>query len=159
MSATMRNTALAALGGAVVAGRVIAARRGRWSAGVRRTRADRSRWHGVTIALPIDRVSPGGQPPAPLADLGDEIEVQIRPAPGDKGTEILARPRGADVRTVLARRRGADVRTVRRVLRETKSILETGEVLRPHGPPTTEKTLLNRPLEYATRHGREEGTL
>jgi hypothetical protein len=38
-------------------------------------------------------------------------------------------------------------------------MLETGETLRPDAPSTTERTLLNRPLEHVTRHGREEGRL
>jgi hypothetical protein len=49
------------------------------------------RWHAITVNLPPEDVSQGGQLPGPLAELGDRIEVQIRPAPGDRGTEIHAR--------------------------------------------------------------------
>src|SRR6185503_663343 len=31
--------------------------------------------------------------PAPLAEFGDRIEVRVRPAAGDKGTELAARRR------------------------------------------------------------------
>ena len=107
------------------------------------------RWHVTTVALPIDKVTPNGRPLQPLAELDDAAEIQIRSAPGDKGTEIAVRAHN-----------GRDsARAVRRALREAKSVLEAGEVLRPDSPPTTERTLLSRPLEYATRHGREEGLL
>jgi len=61
---------------------------------------------------------------------------------------------------VTARLTGRDPRwAVRRALREAKCLLETGEILGPDQPPTTRRTLFNRPLELATRHGREEGLL
>jgi hypothetical protein len=101
--------------------------------------------------------------PEPLAELGDTVEVELRTAPGGRGTEIAVRPRNGEpsgAGAVAARLRGDDPRwAVRRALRETRSLLETGEVLHPSQPPTTERTPLNRPLEYATRHGREEGRL
>ena len=36
---------------------------------------------------------PNGQVPGPLAALGDLVEVQVRPAPGGKGSELAARLR------------------------------------------------------------------
>ncbi|MFD0747313.1 hypothetical protein ACFQ1L_40045 [Phytohabitans flavus] len=48
---------------------------------------------------------------------------------------------------------------MRRALREAKSIIETGEVLKPDTQTSTRRTVVNRPLEYASRHGREEGLL
>lgn len=90
------------------------------------------RWLGVTINLPREEVMPNGAPPEPLTRL--DVEVRAEDAPGDRGTELYARPRRAVPKgpaAVLARLRGSDPRQkVRRALREAKSILETGEVLR-----------------------------
>jgi hypothetical protein len=89
----------------------------------------------VTIYRRPDEVVPDGRLPEPLARLGDAIEVQVREAPGDRGTELGARlstsmPIGVD--QVLARLGGEDPRlAVRRALRESKCLIETGEVLRP----------------------------
>jgi hypothetical protein len=149
MTWTRRGAALAAAtGGALVAGRAIATRRNRqWRTAPGGWANDSTRWHAVTVLVGLDEAMPDGRPPDPLAALGDDLEVRMRPAPGDRGTELAARPLGGDVGRV------------RRALRETKSLLETGEVLLPDAPPTTERTLLNRPLEHVTRHAREEGTL
>ncbi|SDY80385.1 hypothetical protein SAMN05444365_103532 [Micromonospora pattaloongensis] len=122
-----------------------------------------SRWHVVTINRPIDQVAPGGGIPEPLAQLGDAVEVQLRPAPGGRGTELAVRLRhgeSAGVAGGAARISGTDPRrAVRAALRQAKQVAETGEVLSPDAPPTARETLLNSPLEYATRHGREEGRL
>jgi uncharacterized membrane protein len=121
------------------------------------------RWHAVTINKPPAEVAPDGVLPEPLRRLGDSVEVRFNEAPGDRGTEVYARLRGgepAGPASLIARLTEDDPRwAVRRALREAKQILETGEVLRAHEPPTTRRTLRNRPLEYATRHGREEGRL
>ena len=106
----------------------------------------KDRWHAATVNLPPERVSDDGSAPPPLRDMAG-IEVRMQKAPADKGTEIYVRSTGADV---------ADVR---RALREAKSLLETGDVLLPAGPPTTEPTPLNTPIRTATAHGREEGRL
>ena len=141
----------AAAGGVVAARRVIAGRRSGGLIPTAIAGADRpDRWHVVTVYLPMEEVAPEGRlRPGPLTELGDGVELAVRPAPGDRGTEIAARPLGG----------GAEVGEVRRALRETKSLLECGEVVLPSGPPTTERTLRSRPLEHATKHGREEGTL
>ena len=109
--------------------------------------AGADRWHVVTVNLPPERVSPDGLAPVPLRDLPD-VEVRMQKAPADKGTEIAVK--GA---------KGADVGTLRRALREAKSLLETGEVLLPSGPPTSQPTPLTAPLRAVTAHGREEGRL
>ena len=127
----------AVAGGAVAARRVAAARR-----------PEPARWHAVTVYRPIDEVAPGGELPQPLRELGDGVEVVVRLAPGDRGTEIAARPQ-----------EGQDAGPVRRALREARSLLETGQVMRPDRPSTTRRTLLNRPMEHVTRHGREGGLL
>ena len=110
----------------------------------------KDRWHAATVNLPPERVSDDGAAPPPLRDMGG-IEVRMQKAPGDKGTEIYVRSTGGSG--------SPDVGEVRRALREAKSLLETGEVLLPAGPPTTEPTLLNKPIRTATEHAREEGRL
>ena len=120
-------------------------------AAVRRLRAGAGhddRWHVLTINRPSLRTVP-----EPLAELGDEIEVRLREAPGGRGTEVAARLTGTGKPDREALRR------LRTALREARQLVETGEVLRPDSPPTTHRTLLSRPLELATRHGRGEGLL
>jgi hypothetical protein len=143
---------------AVAAAAVVARlRRARGCAG-RTTAGDR--WHSVTIYRSPEEV---GSLPEALAALGTSIEVRVRPAAGGRGTELAARiaeelPTGLGK---VAAKLGDDdpVRRLRRALREAKQVAEIGEVLLPDRPPTTERTLTSRPLEYATRHGREEGRL
>jgi len=61
---------------------------------------------------------------------------------------------------VAARAAGNDPRQdLRAALRQSKQLLETGEVLRPDEPPTTRRTLWNLPLELATRRAGGEGRL
>lgn len=135
--------ALAAVG-------VLVARRRRAHRTGPRPRADR--WHAVTVNRPpADVGAPAGPWPAPLARLGRRIEVDARPAPGGRGTELRAR----------ARRRPDDDLDgrIRDALRRSRSLVETGVVLSADRPGTTERTLLNRPLEAAIRRGREEGRL
>jgi len=48
---------------------------------------------------------------------------------------------------------------IRRALRESRQLIEVGEVLRPDRPPTTRKTLTSRPWEFLTTHGRDGGRL
>jgi hypothetical protein len=132
-------TAGAAAAGAVTAQRIVAARR---SSG-----ADDGRRHVITVNRPFDEVGEGPLP-GPLAALGGGIEVGRRPAPGGRGTEIAARARSGAVAAG----------EIRRALRESRSELEVGYVLRPGGP-TTEPTALNKPLRAATAHGREGGLL
>ena len=86
---------------------------------------DVGRWRVVTIAGTASDIAPEGLPPA-LAKLGSDIEVEIRPAPKDWGTEVA-------VRWVGPRKpaSGEDPETlVRRSLREVKQLAEVGEVLR-----------------------------
>lgn len=62
------------------------------------------RWHVVTVNRPPEEVSSEGRLPDPLAELGDKIEVQTRPAPGDRGTELAARLLGHRLRSMLVLR-------------------------------------------------------
>ena len=128
------------------------------------------RWHSVTVNRPLRRpqsppeeVAPEGRLPEPLAELGDAVEVRLRQAPGDRGTEVAARLRDgapAGPGGVVARAAGTDPRQdLRSALRRAKQLLETGEVLSPDQPPTTRRTLRNLPLELAGRRAGGEGRL
>jgi hypothetical protein len=133
----------------------------------RRTKAraerEASRWLMVTINRRPEEVVPDGQLPEPLARLGESIEVQVREAPGDRGTELGARPLmpvSTGIEEVMARLGGEDPRhVVRRALRESKCLIETGEVLRPDEPPTTRPTPTGRLLDLATQRAGGEGRL
>ena len=125
----------------------------------------RSRWRSVTINRSQEEVMPAGRVPGPLAALGDLVEVQVRPAPGDKGTELAARlrvPEPTGPRAALAAFGGDDPRQqVRSALRQAKHLIEVGEVLRvdpaPHGHrPATPGGAL---VEAATRRAGGEGVL
>ena len=87
------------------------------------------RWRGVTVLCPPEQIGTGTGLPAPLAALGDRLEVRTSVAPGDRGTELAARFRDRPTDDDLGRLRAA--------LRETKQLIEVGEVLRvdpaPHG--------------------------
>jgi hypothetical protein len=80
--------------------------------------------------------------PAPLAELGDRVEVRVQPAPGGKGAELAARLRDRPSSgSALDRLRGADPQAeVRSALRQAKQLVEVGEVLAvdptPHGKRT-----------------------
>ena len=102
------------------------------------------RTHVVTVNLPLDRVAPDGQPPAALRELPD-VHVDVRPAPGNKGTELAVT--------------GEDHDAIRTALRDTKAILEVGEVVQPAAKGSAEPTLLNAPLRAATAHAKEGGRL
>ena len=105
--------------------------------------------HSLTVHRPLTEVE-AAPLPGPLGEIASDVEVRLRAAPGDRGTEISVRiPESSSV----------DSGTVRRALRETRSLLEVGDVLRPDAPSTTVPTLLNRPLRAVTRRGREGGLL
>jgi len=113
-------------------------------------RNDPRRWHAVTVACPPQEVE--ARRDTPLAALGDGVEVQVRPAPGDRGTEIAARLASADA--------GTDrVEALRTALRETRQVLEVGWVLHPDRPGTTRATPLNGLLRTATARGKGAGRL
>jgi hypothetical protein len=99
----------------------------------------RDGWLGVTVLRPADELSPGGERPEPLRRFGDRIEVRVQSAPGDRGTELYARPvdRPADS-GLTGRLTGTDaLADLRRALREAKSLAECGEVVQPDEPSTT----------------------
>ncbi|RJK97952.1 hypothetical protein [Vallicoccus soli] len=119
------------------------------------------RWRAVTVQVPRSELERGL--PAPLAELGDALEVRLVDAPGDRGTEVHVRLRDGEpsgVSGAAARLTGQDPRQdVRRALRESKLLLETGEVLQPDSTASTETTPANLQLQWATGHGRDEGRL
>jgi len=151
------------VGAAVVvaaAGAVVLARRRRprSAPGTGAASAPRSGWLAVTVARDVDDVLPAGRTPGPLARFGDAVELEARIAPGDKGTELRARFRQGASRAVAGDR---DRGRLRAALRETKQLIEVGEVLRvdpvPHGRRTATPT--GALVELATARSNEEGTL
>ena len=63
--------------------------------------------------------------PEDLARWRDQVELSIRPATGDKGTELRAKPTGE-----------VSPHELRLALRRAKAVLEAGEVVRPDTAPT-----------------------
>lgn len=80
--------------------------------------------------------------PEPLAELGDRVEVRVRPAAGGKGIELAARLRDRPPpASAPARLAGRDPEAgLRSALRRAKQVYEVGEVLAvdpaPHGRRT-----------------------
>jgi len=120
-------------------------------------------WHAVTVNVPAERLSPGGRPPAELADLGDLVEVRVREAPGGRGTELAARVRDGKrygLGSATGRLRGTDpVQRVRAALRRAKQEAETGEVLHSDGSGSTDRSLRTLPADLLDRHGLDEGRI
>ncbi|WP_139195830.1 MULTISPECIES: hypothetical protein [unclassified Curtobacterium] len=123
-----------------------------------------SRWYAVTVNRARHEVWPDGEVPAPLRSAGPDVEIELRAAPGDKGTEVRARfrdPRGSDGTTRGRAAATERVRRLRRALREAKQLVEVGEVLRvdpvPHGE--RKRTPFGAAVEWATDRGPEEGLL
>ena len=80
--------------------------------------------------------------PAPLAELGDRIEVCVRPAADGKGTELATRlTDGGSSGTALQRLSGSDAQSdLRSALRRAKQLIEVGEVLAVDPAPHGERT-------------------
>lgn len=108
-----------------------------------------SGWLAVTVAREVSDLDAEALP-APLAELGDGIEVRLRSAAGDKGAELAARLRQRPGSAAEGSRLTGDdpESDLRSALRKAKQLLEVGEVLRvdpaPHGerPPTPGGALL-----------------
>ncbi len=138
------------------------------AAAVRRARARRpdraamDRWLTVTVNRGPGDIQPD-KLPAPLQEYGERIETRIRPAPGDRGTELAVRPRKPQpegTHSAAARLKGDDPRQdLRRALREAKALLEAGEVLQPDTPPTTHDTPGGKLIGLLSRRASEEGVL
>jgi hypothetical protein len=115
----------------------------------------------VTVNRPMSEVAPDGRLPEPLKRIAEDVEIEFRQAPGHRGTEIEARLREpVPARGVVARLAGEDPRQpIRLALREAKSVLETGEMVRPDEPSTSRPTPMGRVLDVVTRRARGEGRL
>ncbi|TDC09504.1 hypothetical protein E1265_32215 [Streptomyces sp. 8K308] len=124
--------------------------------------ADSDRWLTVTINCGREELSPEKLPP-PLREYGERIETRIRPAPGDRGTELAVRlkgPQSQSTRSMTARLAGDDPRQdLRRALRAVKSLLEADEVLQPDAPPTTRDTPGGKLVGLLSRRANGEGVL
>jgi hypothetical protein len=117
-------------------------------------------WLAVTVFKESSEIDTA-QLPAPLAELGDQIEVRVRPAADGKGAELAARlrDRSSSV-TALSRLDGADPQAdLRSALRRAKQLIEVGEVLAvdpaPHGKrtPTPGGVLLEAWTRVAPKGG------
>ncbi|CAL9370057.1 hypothetical protein SUDANB1_00846 [Streptomyces sp. enrichment culture] len=101
------------------------------------------RWLTVTVNRPPTDVGHEGKLPPPLQDLAERIDVQIRQAPGNRGTELAARfkePVPAASASTPARLTGQDPRQeLRRALRDAKALLQPA-------PPPAPNTRPGRPL-------------
>lgn len=111
------------------------------------------RWLVVTIYRQVEDVRNQVDGPGPLDRVRDGIELTVRPAPGGKGTELAARPTAPDGGSVDLRR------TVRAALRETKSILECGEVVEPSRPGSSHPGAAGQLLRAVTKRAWGEGRL
>lgn len=118
-----------------------------------------SGWLAVTVFRAPSEIDTA-ELPAPLADFGDRIEVRVRPAAGDKGTELSARLRDRPSSGAPSRLSGKDPQAdLRSALRQAKQILEVGEVLAvdpaPHGkrPATPTGALLETWTRQAPKAG------
>ena len=130
--------------------------------GVIGDRTPHNRWIVVTVNCPPDRFPAADNLPESVRKLTGMAEVMIQPAPGDRGTELGMRLREqpSAVATGLASRiAGDDPRQqIRAALRDAKSLIEAGEVLRPD-EPTTHPTAAGKVLDLATRRAYGEGRL
>jgi len=118
----------------------------------------RSRWQAVTIlAQPQDVLGADDTPPF-FDDLRDSVEVEARPAPADKGTELRARLREPASSEDDAAEAAKEIRVA---LRRAKQVIEAGEVLRvdptPHGERKATPT--GAVVDEATERADEEGLL
>jgi hypothetical protein len=102
------------------------------------------RTHVVTVNLPLEQVRERGDVLAGLRDLPG-AQLELRPAPADEGTELAVT--------------GDDHDAIRKALRDTKALLEVGEVVQPVAEGSAEPTLLNAPLRAAAGHAKEGGRL
>jgi hypothetical protein len=150
----MGTKSVVGVAAAAVAAGVTAAKKVRSAASdAEGRRQDPTRWRAVTIDRPPGEVA--ASTPAPLAELGDAVEVRVIAAPGDKGTEL-----GARYRTVPADTDPEEaVRGLRTALRLSKQLAEVGWITHPDDNVTTESTALNAPLRKAIKLATGEGLL
>lgn len=144
MNGAMKAIAATGVGAAVAVGRRVTSRR-------RELHRDRSdHWLAVTVYRPLDAVAGPEALPEPLERLRAGIEVRFRTAPGDRGTEVLARPKDEDE---------VSREDLRVALRKAKSLLETGTVIRPDTPSTTHPGPAGKVLQKVIGKSAGEGRL
>ncbi|HZE30166.1 MAG TPA: hypothetical protein VE198_01870 [Actinoallomurus sp.] len=123
----------------------------------RRDRALKNRWITVTVNCSPQRLASRADLPEPITRLGDAVDIRVAPAPGDRGTELGARPRELPRTKIVGmvnRWPEEDPRRMVEVaLRQAKSMIETGEVLRPDWPPSAQPAQVGKLLEFAGRRG------
>ena len=90
----------------------------------------------------------------PGADLDNVGSVQFRPAPGDRGTEIMVamnyRPAGGQFGRIVAAMFGRNPEmTIREDLRNFKHIMEAGEIPTTQGQPSGERSTVVSLLQAA----------
>lgn len=125
-------------GGAIVAGRRRRRRDGRVPAGEVGVQ-------GVTVLGDVQQVRAAWEAHAQSADL-PPVRVEVRPAPGERGTEVLAHVEagtegggdGASRATELGKRVAGEApdQRLRAELRRFKSTVEAGTVVTTEGQPT-----------------------
>ncbi|XVS60737.1 hypothetical protein ACQPYE_20720 [Actinosynnema sp. CA-299493] len=143
MNGAMKAVAATGVGAAVAVGRRMTARRRE----LHRGRSDH--WLAVTVDRPLDAVAGLEELPGPMGELRGRVDVRFRPAPGDRGTEVLAVPKDDDVSR-------EDLRVA---LRKTKSLIETGTVIRPDTPSTTHPGPAGKVLRAVIGKSAGEGRL
>ncbi|MEV6814410.1 hypothetical protein [Micromonospora sp. NPDC051296] len=102
-----------------------------------RAGGDPGRWQVVTVGRPPAEVLPGDEWPEPLRRLDGAVRVELRRAPGGRGTELAARPLPGVTPPGLAAHLVGDHPglLVRQALWQVKQLVETGEVLRADRSP------------------------
>jgi hypothetical protein len=118
-----------------------------------------SGWLAVTVLCGPSDIDTT-QLPAPLAELGDQIEVRVRPAANSKGTELAARLRDRGSGPAPSRLSGSDPEAgLRSALRRSKQLIEVGEVLAVDPAPHGERTATpgGALLEYWTKAAPKAG--
>ena len=105
------------------------------------------RWLVVTVQRPPEEVAVD----LPAALRGSSVEVEVRPAPGDRGSELAVRARG--------RKPPRD--ELRSALREAKQVLEVGEVLRvdPQAAGRRSRTPASKVLAAVAGRAGKKGVL
>jgi hypothetical protein len=92
---------------------------------------DRERWKAVTVMGQLGEISPG-EYPAPLVEIADLVDVLVSTAPDGESTEIRVRIKNTPTaEDGIRNRTGLDPDSViRAALRDSKQLIEAGEVLR-----------------------------
>jgi hypothetical protein len=147
-------TAAALAAGSAAVKKVVGRAPSGWGEAVGGAHDDPRRWRVVTVNRPIAELE--AALPAPLADLGNAVEVRLRPAPADKGTELAARLTGTREDPLNGQ---PPLEALRSALRQAKQVAEVGYVLEADLDTTTRPTPLNEPLRQATKHAGGEGRL